>query len=203
MDYLKWNDIIAKHFFNENNCGREVFLYVNDEIIYSLGKPFNCGVDDFINSIKKGPDWLTNVFICQKALDLSRNWRKKKDIKFEYPPYIGYLAFFVLAAVTETDFASHSYYPGLWKRLGENQSQGPPTSFYYMRDLWDDLEVWSREDKKEELGRFIVRIRGGYSHVGIPWSQTLLSESERKFLPNFYNQNELDPTDYSFTDSSI
>lgn len=192
MDYIEWNYSIAKHFFNETKVSREVFLYVNDELINSLGRKSKCGVDDFIESIKSGPDWIDGVDICGDAIQTFKEWRKKK---YEYPPYIAYLAFFVLAAVTETDFASHSYYPGLWKRMGIDQNLGAPANFYKMQDLWHDLEIWSREDKKEELGRFVVRIRGGYSHVGIPWSQTLLSERECRYLPNFFDRVELDPTD--------
>ncbi|GAG54463.1 unnamed protein product, partial [marine sediment metagenome] len=60
--------------------------------------------------------------------------------------------------------------------------------------LWDDLEKWSREEKHEELGRFVTRIRGGYRYVGLPRSQTVLSDHERKHLPNLFDEAGLDPT---------
>lgn len=192
MNYLQWNDLIVKHFFKEAKAGREVLLYVNDEIIDSIGEPYGIGVDDFIESVKKGPDWTTHTGFCQKALQACEAWR---DRGFEYPPYVSYLAFFVLAAVTETDYAPHSYYPRFWKRLGESQDSGRPPSFDYMITLWDDLEKWSREDKHEELGRFVARIRGGYMHVGLPRSQTVLSEHERKLLLKLFYETGLDPTD--------
>jgi hypothetical protein len=192
MNYLKWNELIAKYFFNDTKAGREVLIYVNDELIDSLGESNGVGVVDFIESIKLGPNWATRSGLCQKALQTFEGWRTKK---FEYPPYLGYLAFFVLASGTETDFAPHSYYPGFWKRLGEPQDNGTPPSFDRMIELWRDLEKWTREEKCEMIGRFIVRLRGGYSHVGLPWSQTLLSEHERKFLPNLFSLANLDPTD--------
>ena len=192
MEYIEWNNVIVKYFFNETKAGKEVLLYVNDEVINSLGEPFKVGVDDFIESVKNGPPWTTRTGFCQKALQACEGWRRRG---LEYPPYVSYLAFFVLAAVTETNYAPHSYYPGFWKRLNESQDSGMPRSFDHMIGLWDDLEKWSREDKHEELGRFVARIRGGYIHVGLPRSQTVLSEHERKHLPNLFDQAGLDPTD--------
>lgn len=192
MDYLDWNDLLVKHFFNESMAGREVLLYVNDDVIDSVGAQHGAGVDDFIESVKKGPEWATRSRFCQRALQAYDKWREKD---LEYPPYVGYLVFFVLAAVTETDYAPHSYYPGLRKLLGESQDEGMPYRFDTMIVLWDDLEKWSREDKHEELGRFVARIRGGWIYVGLPRSQTVLSENERKHLPNIFDAAGLDPTD--------
>lgn len=192
MDYLDWNDLLVKHFFNSSMSGREVLLYVNDEVIEHLGKPYRAGINDFLGAIKKGPVWVTKTRLCQRALESFDRWRDK-DV--EHPPYIGYLVFFVLAGVTETDYATYSYYPGLRKLLGEPQEQGMPKDFDRMIELWDDLEKWSREDKHEEFGRFVARIRGGWIHVGLPRSQTVLSNIERKHLPNLFCSAGLDPTD--------
>lgn len=189
MDYLQWNDLIVRHFFNEENAGKEVFLYVNDEILGEIGN--GAGVDDFIQSIKTGPPWAYHSGICQKALQALERWRDKG---LNYPPYISYLAFFVLAAVTETDYASYSYYPGFWKRLNESQDSGTPPSFDRMIDLWDDLEKWSTEDKHEELGRFTAWIRGSWWKVGLPLSQTIISRDEQKRLPAFFEAAGLDPS---------
>jgi hypothetical protein len=192
MDYLKWNNLLAEYFFNNTKSGQEVLFYINDETINRLGQQYEVGLEDFIKSIKIGPNWTTRPGICQKAFQAYENWRLKD---LEFPPYLGYLAFFVLAAGTETVFAPQSYYPGFWKLLNEPQDYGTPPSFHLMVDLWQDLEKWTREDKKEELGRFIVRVRGGFPHVGIPWSQTILSEEEQKHLINFFDYTKLDPTD--------
>lgn len=192
MDYLKWNNLITEHFFNESNSGREVLLYVNEELIKELGAPFGVEVNDFIESVKNGPDWVTRSGFCQKALQVFEGWREKK---LEYPPYISYLAFFVLAAGTESDFATHAYYPRVWQLLGEPEDSGTPPSFDKMIELWDDLEKWSREDKHEELGRFVARIRGRLWKVGLPLSQTLITEDERKHLTNLFDRAGLDPTD--------
>jgi len=191
MKYLEWNNLIARHFFNEENAGREVLLYVNDEILGKIGKNENSGIEDFIESVKKGPPWASRSGFCQKALQSLENWRDKD---FEYPPYISYLAFFVLAAGTHGDFAPHAYYPRLGKLLDENGSMASLPSFDKMILLWDDLEKWSAEDKHEELGRFVARIRGGWWKVGLPLSQTIVSKDEQKRLPELFEKAGLDPS---------
>jgi hypothetical protein len=123
-------------------------------------------------------------------LQAFEEWRKKG---LDYPPYISYLAFFVLAAVTETDYASYSYYPGFWKRLNQSQDLGTPPYFDRMIALWDDLEKWSTEDKHEEFGRFTTWIRGSWWKVGLPWSQTIISKDEQKHLHAFFEAAGLDP----------
>ena len=55
MDYLLWNDLIAKYFFTEEKAGREVLLYVNESLLESLGSEHKVGKADFINALKIGP----------------------------------------------------------------------------------------------------------------------------------------------------
>src|SRR5207244_433688 len=76
--------------------------------------------------------------LCKRALRTCLGWR---DRELEVPPYLAYLALFVLAAGREGDFASHAYYPRLWDLLGEPDTGRAPPSFDRMFDLWDDLET--------------------------------------------------------------
>jgi hypothetical protein len=192
VTYLAWNDQIAKHFFNEEMAGREVLLYANKQIINTIGEGLG-GVDEFIEAVKTGPPWVTRhrQGICQKALQAYDGWRQRS---LDYPPYIAYLVLFVLAEDTQGDFAPHAYYPRLRHLLGEPEETGQYPSFDRMWQLWMDLEKWSREDKNEELGRFTFRIRGGFDHVGLPLSQTVLSHEERLNLPIIFSEAELDQT---------
>lgn len=197
MSYLEWNNRLAKYFFNEEMAGREVLLYVDKKLINTIGKGLG-DVDDFKRYVIIGPPWSTRQGICQKALQAFENWRKRN---VDYPPYIAFLALFVLAEDIEGEFHSHAYYPRLKMLLGEPDGTGAPASFDKMWQLWMDLEKWSREDKSEELGRFTFRIRGGWDHVGLPLSQTLLSHKERKTLQIIFNKAELDPTDIPAVDA--
>jgi hypothetical protein len=191
MNYLQWNNLIAKHFFNSDNAGKEVLLYVDKDLIESLGQPFGCGQQDFINALNEGPGWTTHSGFCQKALQTCEDWRARN---LEFPPYIAYLACFVLATGEDMEVKESAYYPRLNKLLSlpENLRLA---SFTKTSGLWDDLERWTKEDKHEELGRFVFGIRGSMIWVGLPRFQTLLSVNERKELPAFFSAANLDPSD--------
>ena len=102
-----------------------------------------------------------------------------------YPPYLAYLALFVLAGGHEGTFDPRSYYPRLWELLDE-PGTGTPPSFDRMLELWDDLERWSVHDCQGDLGIFEARIVGGKIHIGLPLAQTVLTESERSALPSVF-----------------
>lgn len=196
MDYEGWNELISQNFFKKEMAGREVLLYVTSDTINQLGSTTGENVDDFIKCIKEGPSWTTRQGICQKALQCYEDWR---DTKQGYPQYLAYLAFFVLVA-TESEiegrnFDRHAYYPKLRLLLGEPIKTGAYPSFEKMDKLWDSLEKWTRNYKHKELGRFTKRIRGGNVHIGLPLSQTLLSEDEQRFLHQIFIDAEIDPTD--------
>jgi hypothetical protein len=192
LDYEDWNDLIARKFFNKEMAGKEVLLFVTKDVLNQLGTEAGKNFEDFIRCVKEGPSCTTRQFICQKALQCYEDWRGTRQ---GYPQYIAYLALFVLAATVGGDFDPKAYYPRLRQLLGEPLKTGAYPSFEKMDNLWNDLEKWSRVYKHEELGRFSKRIRGGKIHVGLPFSQTILSEDERKALPQIFIDAEIDPTD--------
>lgn len=192
MHYLHWNDLIAAHFFKPENAGIRVHLSVGSSVIDDLAASANTSRDDFVAAIKVGPEWVTRTRqgICQKALQAMEGWRERD---LEYPPYVGYLAFFVLAAGLEGDFAPHAYYPRLRTLLDEPPTTGQYPSFERMLELWDDLERWANIDKQGELGQFQAEIAGGWINVGIPVAQVILSETERQRLHVIFAEAGLDP----------
>ena len=193
MDYLKWNNSIAAHFFKNEMAGRSVHLYVTEELITDIGQESGADFSDFIAAIKTGPHGVTRQGLCVKALQSRDNWQQRE---LDYPPYIAYLALFVLAAGIEGDFAAHSYYPRLRTLLGEEPTTGQYPSFDRMSKLWEDLEKWSNEDKSGELGIFNSHSIGKRKHIGLPIAQTLLTEKERRALPAIFAAADLDPISY-------
>jgi len=193
MEYLNWNNAIGAKFFNRDRDGTRVFLYVNRDIINEIGAPYQSDNEDFLKAIKTGPPWITRhqQSICQHALQASEKWRGKS---LTYPPYLAYLALFVLADTIEMpDFARQAYYPGLRKLIGEEPKIGMYPSFNRMHLIWDDLAVWSNQDKGGEWGIFDADIVGEWMHVGIPRAQTILTEKERQDLPLLFGENGFDP----------
>ena len=172
-----WNDALASRFFNEEMAGRNVHLYVNQDLIKDVEQGLPEAVD-FRSSVAGYPQAanFSGERICYRACWEFRRWKTRKT---EFPPYIGYLCFFVLASGTDGDFAPHAYYPRLWALMEYRKRIGPVPRFNHMWELWDDLENWSVFDKQGELGIFQSRSIGGYVHVGYPLSQTILVERDR------------------------
>lgn len=189
MDYVAWNDAIANRFFGSGFDARKVFLYVTEPILTEIGGGTTAAKEDFLDAINVGPPGVYGDNVCQKALRCHANWRKRRP---QWPPYIGYLAFFVLAAGLDGDFAPNAYYPRLRKLLGEPIESGTYPGFPEMRRLWEDLEVWSIRENQGKLGSFEVYVPGRLVHVGIPISQVILSEHERQALPELFNEAGLD-----------
>jgi hypothetical protein len=187
-EYQRWNDALAARFFNDDNAGQPVYLFVSPDLIVEAGDSFGQGLDDYLAAVREGPPGLSHLGHCQRALQLANGWR---DRGLPYPPYIAYLALFVLAAGHEGDFDPRSYYPRLWELLDELET-GTPPSFDRMLELWDDLERWSVNDRQGELGLFEATIVGGKIHIGLPLAQTVLTEGERRSLPAIFAAAGLD-----------
>ena len=212
LSYLEWNDKIAGHFFNPENSGKRVWFSVEKELIEKIAQSNKTDFDNFIESLKKGPEWITiynnqGKRICNKALQTFKNWRKKEE-QLKYPPYIAYLALFVIAANPshEEELSENSYYKRLRALLNENKdgNQNYP-SFNKMCALWDDLATWSLQDKKSEWGVFHADIFGNHFHVGIPYYQVVLTKKDESHLPEIFLRmgwdSDSDPTDKEIVQS--
>ncbi|MEO8381594.1 MAG: hypothetical protein ABI779_18175 [Acidobacteriota bacterium] len=188
MDFLAWNNAIAAHFFRPEYAGKTVYLYVTPSVIEEIGGQGS--VQAFVDAMKAGPDWASRSGLCQKALQSMHRWRERS---LEFPPYIGYLALFVLAAGIEADFSQQAYYPRLRMVLGETPTIGTYPSFERMLELWSDLEEWLNHERSGELGILRTDIAGGWLHVGLPTAQSVLTESERERLHEIFADGGLDP----------
>ena len=186
MTYPEWNNQIAKHFFNSEKAGLRVWLSVERDLIDEIAQKNGVDFDNFIEAVKNGPD-LVNLpkgTICSKAVAVYKYWQKNKE-KFEYPPYIAYLALFVLAVNhgDSADFSENNYYGRLKDIVKENLTT---SHFKRTADLWDDLESWSLEDKKSGFGEFHNDIAGKHVYVGKPLYQIILKTQEKGSLSNIF-----------------
>lgn len=196
MDYLDWNNAIAGHFFAPQAAQRPVHLYITQDLLNNLGRANSCGVNEFIQQVLAGPNWINDgrLSLCGKAYRTFDGWRTHtSSLGLSFPPYINYLALFVLAAGVEGDFAPHAYYPRLHHLLGEPEDAGMPAMFGQMWQLWLDLEDWSKTEKNGDVGVFNFYIPGDWEHVGLPIGQTLLSEEDRRGLLDIFAARALDP----------
>lgn len=187
--YLEWNDALAASIFRPDMAGRQVFLFVNHDLVENLGGEGS--IPRFVAAVEQGPPWVDNhMGLCQKAFHTFEGWRERG---YTLPPYIGYLALFVLALSVEGPFPRHAYHSRLRTLLGMDDVRPRALpSFDRMLELWDDLEVWSNRDMEGSLGVFSIRIAGEWIHVGLPKAQALLREHERRALPAIFAAALLD-----------
>ena len=191
--YQQWNDALAARFFNSDMAGRNVYLYVNQEMIDEMEQAMPEAGTFRVAVVGPPTDVDHCERVCQRALEAFTGWRHSGSF---YPPYIGYLALFVLAGDVSGDFAPNAYYPRLWELMLERRN-GMVRNFDSMDNLWEDLEDWSILDRRGELGIFQARSIGGFIHVGYPLSQALLVEQERRDLPRiFYDAGLAPAVDY-------
>ena len=188
-DYIRWNDALAAYFFKPEMSGRSVYLDVSRKLIADMHVALGPEATDFVIALKRGPRWVNSEGICRKALDAFQGWR---DHNVGFPPYIAYLCLFVLAAGARGDFSPNAYYPRL-RTLLHLQGEGTVPGFELMRRLWDDLEDWATLDKQGELGVFQSRTIGGHVHIGYPLAQLILTEEDRRALPQVFSVAGLHP----------
>ena len=186
--YRQWNDALAQRLFGPEKAGKNVYLYVNHDLIEGLEQSL-AGAGPFLDSVVGRDIGYSADGVCQRALRAFRYWGYSRE---GFPPYIAYLGLFVLASDIDGDFAPNAYYPRLWELLGE-QRTGTVPSFHMMSQLWDDLEDWTVRDMRGEVGIFQSRSVGGNLHIGYPLSQSILAEQDRRALPQIFYSAGLDP----------
>ena len=193
MKYLEWNDRIASHFFNEAKAGQRVWLSIEEDLIKEIAQKNNTTFEDFIEAVKKGPDEIKNDLkqnnVCKKAFKIYEKWKEDKS-QFEYPPYIAYLALFVLAVNHKNnsegeEFLERTYYPRLEALIGENLST---QDFKKISVLWDALQDWTLENKKETWGVFHNDISGNRFYIGMPLYQVTLTKNDLEYLPKVFQK---------------
>jgi len=55
VDYLAWNDAIARVFFCPENAGKQVYLFATEELIDAIARDNDCLSSDLVRSANVGP----------------------------------------------------------------------------------------------------------------------------------------------------
>lgn len=188
--YENWNNRLFKYFFNENMAYQEVIIYADAEVITRVGSPEG-DVSAFLDTIKSWSGYTNRKSFCQRALSTYRAWENNPE-KFSEPPYFAYLVFLIYAGTIE-DQEGRSYYRKLNTLLDdlERDNHSPP-SFNRMETLWEDLDRWTTQTCKGRIGKF-TKVESHFVHVSNPISQSLLSEEDRKKLPNIFSWAAMSP----------
>jgi hypothetical protein len=208
MKYLEWNNKIAEHFFNPENAGKDVYLFITKAEVISLGRSFFHGESDdeiwhsFILAIQKGlPGSQGNITSKAKDCFIRRGLIRIDNIPLDYRPYIGYLVFFVLPLIEDIDgtYSANNYYDRLNRFLKKNNiDQRLDLADFRnnnINSLWNDLEIWSNIKKSGDLGRFRVNefANPNWTYVGKPFSQSILPPRAIVRLPELFHEAGMVP----------
>lgn len=195
MNYIEWNDIIAKYIFNPEKSGCHIFLYLSKKDIIRLAKPFLSGLNDFevwndfISALKKGVSNSAREFSIIQNTITSFNFWKTSGHSLDFPTYLTYLVFFVTPLIEgDTNYRANNYYDKLNEFLELNNFNYTlhhvnTSNFKKIEPLWSDLEFWSCYEKSGESGVFeLINYSEHFRYVGKPFSQCLLSPKTIKAL---------------------
>jgi hypothetical protein len=202
MKYLEWNNVISEYFFNSENAGKEVHLYLTKSDIIQLGKKNSQEEtdeeiwQDFLTKIKLGlPGSNSYSTIIDKAIHAYNQWttpglKSISGIPLDFPPYISYLVFLVLPLVdTQDNYNANNYYKRLSDFLDENEiNQNLYNRLNRIDVLWSDLAEWANLTKNGELGffRLLTFIQPNWIHVGKVFSQCIFPPKSLKKLPELF-----------------
>ncbi len=226
MKYLEWNHLIANHFFNSSNAGKEVLLYITQKEISHLGLiKFGFETEeeswgDFCKSLKNGFPQISNESnFIDKFLIVANKWKEferavfvrnnqsdllmdgisiyHSDTKIVYPFYIGYLATLIIPMTNNVNtFRANSFFPPLNEFLTSNNITKVKTTTIEEIDwVWSNLENWSKEYYKTDLGYFVERRLGNQNwiYVGKVFSQCLLTPKNIRDIPNIFWKADIAP----------
>lgn len=209
MNYSEWNDLLAKIFFNPENAGKDIYLYLSkQDLINHARNKFNGIPDediwaDFINAIKftfhdKFGHRISYLPI-NVPIQLYNTWNK-----VETPPFIAFLILYILPLTVsyEEHFSSNNFYGKVnifFRKYGITNASRKEViktgNFHAISHLWDELEEWSIIKKNCELGVFELKKFGNqkWKYVGKPFSQCVLHPKVINKLPELFYEAGLIP----------
>ena len=212
VNYLHWNNAIAEHFFNPNQDGKDVHLFITKNEIINIGKNLLDEHSDseiwlsFVKRLKQGlPGSGASADLFDKALHCYEQWKRPgvkaiDGVELTFPPYIAYLVFSILPLTEiQGEYNSNNYYDRLQDFLNQNDiSQNLRGKLRLFEKLWDDLFIWTSIVKNEELGVFKPRnfINRNWKFVGKPFSQCLFSPKSIRALPALFYEYDLIPNSF-------
>jgi len=212
MDCIEWNNLIAKHLFNDSKAGKNVFVCLTKEDIINLAKKsdlFQNISDDeiwqnFCVSIKgKNKGFIKNFEEKIIQYENTVNHNKKNDISLpEYPFFISYLVFLALPLLEDTkgDYNTTNYYDKLKEFLRDNGDiyyGDKRESIASIDKAWNILEDWT---KSKNIGEFHIDSsfyeRIHHKFVSKVFSQVILRPNHREtLLPKAFSSYGKPPDD--------
>ncbi len=218
MRYLEWNNCIADYFFNTENSGSDIYLYITKADILNIAKPYFNGETedeiwtDFLNKIKGGlPGSTSHRYIIDKAIHAYNEWTRPglksiEGVEIRFPLYINYLVFLILPLIEiQGKYNANNYYDRLEDFLKTNNiNQNLRNRLSEIEALWADIANWANSVNNGEKGIFRLKhfIHQNWIYVGKIFSQCVFPPRAIKKLPELFLQAGMIP-DSTYAGSDI
>ena len=189
MNYDQWNNLLSQWFFNREMKDQQVFLYITPEVLQQISQPRigSISVDEAVRDFCTAVASKARSDICKSACDWAQDeeWRRSHS---DCPPYLGFLALFVLAFTRRAALEGRGYYEKLNKLLrayGYDGCDVNTARFSETSAAWNDLQEWTHIRKNGSIGLFKFR-RITWPHVGMPAAQALINIQDIEKLDDFF-----------------
>ncbi|WP_454051076.1 hypothetical protein [Cellulomonas sp. Marseille-Q8402] len=195
QEYVRWNDVLARVLFPERDDATPAYLDVEDAQIAEVGECLSLDadrvVDGLVEVVRRTIDLRSSDGFAQH-LERVRTWRERE--RTQTYPAVAVLAVFSLAAERMTagsGMASTNYYGRLADLLDGDRDR---LSRGYMRvaePLWDGLNLWlsTLAGTRGTPSAFAL----GKRYIGLPLSQALVREADRRKLERFFTELDFAP----------
>lgn len=193
-----------KLFFDGRWAGQPVYLDLEDEVLAEMGAlaceggdPAELFQDAVRRTLNTRPDGASTML----AEHCARTRRWQRDGRLGTPPFLAVLAFFSLVAEgmrTDEEFRASNYYGRLSTALAVRSGDQPARQKVQRgimdesHTLWGALNDWLIANE-ERLGIPTAYAFDYRVHVGIPISQALVREGDRKALREMFADLRLRP----------
>ncbi|MFV0633424.1 hypothetical protein [Demequina sp.] len=200
--YTRWNDAIATVIYSESHDATPAYLDLDDDVLAKIAN-----AADWDGDPTEGlRDAVAGVVVQDGMLRLEQltvrrgQWMRDVRTRREPPPVLAFLAISVLAAeqmgADGSPYAQNAYYPWLAKSLGLGSDKAvlaDVQKHYSARaeDFWGALNWWLEEcDGRRGLPTAYAL---SHRYVGIPLSQALVRDGDRRKFTHFFLKYGLAP----------
>lgn len=208
--YLLWNQEIAEYVFPVGNRGKPVYLQIDDKGMSEIARRLDISGDpndDLREAVHSTLALNADFGVFVNHLLATADWYKQnmglERERPEPPPCLALLRVFVMAAErmrSSGGKGGNNYYSPLLEELRLPSSQYRTLrpqiakdfrkiSQFFWLALKDWLDAWEWERGKPTAAQV-----GGYRHVGVPLSQSLVREQDRLRLKEFFAEQEYNPS---------
>ena len=213
QDYFSlWNARLLEHFFSAASRDSEVWLQIDPDELNDIGRDLG-GEEGFLNAVCDGPLWSTfrkdgqptrgtslDLVKRVQGLVTQRQSLHKRPLTYIdpeviAPTYLGkrsptYLPYLV-ALVRSVLLVQEGFYRHLQLSLGLSNTWGS-SQMDQLSCAWEDLQSWTKENSGD-FGYFKFRSLGGYSLIGVPKSQCIMTKKDCEAMGRIFTQMGLRP----------